>query len=126
MKSLNICALIACAVSILLVSGPASATYNYFEENGYEDELELCLQKIRPMINAGADDAVYYEVEEIDLRGPWYRFEISATKVDRTGQRSIDGYNVGCKSNRWVESVKLLERYNKQPLPVGREMFAKK
>ena len=66
-----------------------------------------------------------YEIEDIRLRGPWYRFEIKTTVVDSNGQTVVDGYRVGCKSNRWIESTQLLARRNSQALPLQLQMLAR-
>ena len=100
---------IGAAVFIAISSAKAEA-YSYFEENGYEEELALCVDLLRPSLAASAGEKVEYVVQDIDLQGPWYRFEIAATVTDVEGQIRIDGYRVGCKSNRWIESAQLDDR----------------
>ena len=88
--------------------------YNYFENNGYEDELQHCLDILRPNLGltGSSNEKVSYEITEINFRSPWYRFEIVATVSDRAGQPSLEGFRVACKSNRRIESARLLERKN--------------
>ena len=104
------------AVVLVMLSGVAQASDDYFEQYGYEEEMNRCIDLLRPSLRATASDRVIYDVQEIDLRGAWYRFEISATVVDAAGMSKIDNYRVGCQSNRWVEVARLLERPNKQQL----------
>ena len=114
------------AFAALLCCGAANANpaYDYFELYGYEDELARCVELIRPVLQAKDGEKVTYDVQEIDLRGPWYNFEISTTLVDTQGNKQVDAYKIGCRSNRWVESVKLVERRNSQPLPLRLELLA--
>ena len=99
--------------------GYSSLTYaewdyedNYHALYGYEDELENCVDILRPSL-AGVDtDRVTYVVEKIYLHGPWYRFEIEASTYDSTGQRQLHNFRVACKSNRWIEKARLMERPN--------------
>jgi len=81
--------------------GYSSLTYaeydyedNYHALYGYEDELENCVDILRPSLAGENTDRVSYVVEEIYLHGPWY------------------GFRVACKSNRWIEKARLMERPN--------------
>ena len=96
----------------------AAAAYDYLEMYGYEDELARCIDLIRPALQAREGEKVTYDVQKIDLRGPWYNFAIGMTLVDRQGNKQIDNYKVGCKANRWVASARLVERRNTEPLPM--------
>ena len=115
-------------VAALVVSTSASAyePYEYFERHGYEDELQRCVESLRPVLDVSDGDQVSYIVDEIDLRGPWYRFEIAATLVNKDGDTELDNFRIGCKSNRWIAEVRLIERDNIQTLQVeGTEVLAK-
>ena len=85
---------------------------NYHALYGYEDELENCVDILRPSLAGDNTDRVSYVVEEIHLHGPWYRFEIKATTYDSAGQRQLEGFRVACKSNRWIEKARLMKRPN--------------
>jgi len=87
--------------------------YKYFEHHGYDSELQHCVELLRPTLNAPADGKIQYLLQEVKLRGPWYRFEIQASVFDSDGAVSLDGFKVLCKSNRWIESARLIERRNK-------------
>jgi hypothetical protein len=91
----------------------------------YEKDLQPCLDMLRPALNMSNGDQVTYLITEVDSHGNWYRFEISATKVNQSGKVEIDSYNVGCKSNHRVAAIRLLERENEQQLPLNGELFAK-
>jgi hypothetical protein len=114
------------ALMLLFANSIAGATDSYFEQYGYEDEINRCISLLRPSLGAASNDRVTYEIQEIDLRGPWYRFEISASVVDVTGQMKLDAFKVGCKANRWVETAQLMERPNAQQLALNSELFASK
>lgn len=86
--------------------------YDYHELYGYEDEVESCVDILRPNIDAAFDERVEYIVEDIDLRGPWYKFELSAYVYAADGEKTLDGFNVACKSNRWITSARLIDRPN--------------
>ena len=127
MKALNLRneVVLAMAATVgILAAGVANA--DYFERNGYEDEMNRCIDLIQPSMQAVKSGKVIYDVQEIDLRGPWYQFEISVTVEDEAGARRIDGYKVGCKSNRWIETAELKERRNTEQLPVEMELLASK
>lgn len=90
----------------------AMASYNYFEQYGYEPQLQRCVDLLRPAVTGSPGDQVRFEVEEIKLRGPWFRFEISTTVRDQTGRVRLNDYKVGCKANRWVAKTRLIRRPN--------------
>jgi len=100
------------AAVMALSSTGALAEYNYHESYGFEDEIKQCVEIIRPVLGINSTEKVVYDVQEIDLQGPWYRFEITAVIVDEAGIVQLDGFNFGCKSNRWIESASLLDRRN--------------
>ena len=112
---------IVASISLLTVSA-ANAEYNYFETHGYQDELKTCIDVLRSNLDLRDDDVVSYEVEKIDLRGPWYRFDIVTTVTDGAGQERLGEFEIGCKSNRWIVSARLIERVNNpssyQPITV--------
>jgi len=112
-----------------LASASASAQGQYplslDQRISYEKDLQPCLDLLRPALNVSTGDQVTYLITQVDTHGNWYRFEISATKVNQSGQVEIDGYNVGCKSNHRVDAIRLLERDNEQELPLNGELFAK-
>jgi lysyl-tRNA synthetase class II len=100
----------------LSLSSVAQAEYDY-EDNyhalyGYEDELQQCVELLRPSVETEQADRITYQVQEIDLHGPWYKFEIAATTYLADGQKIVDGFRVACKSNRWIEQARLIERRN--------------
>ena len=111
----RIIVMIAAAVS-LFTAGTASAENSYLEQYGYEEEMNRCIDLLRPALQLAELGKVTYDVQEIDLRGPWYQFEISVTVEDESGTKLLDGYKVGCKSNRWIESAQLKYRRNSQEL----------
>jgi hypothetical protein len=86
--------------------------YNYLETYGYDMELQHCVELLRPTLGATVNEKVKYAVEDIVLRGPWYRFEISASVFGADGSTRVDGFKVLCKSNRWIQSAHLFERKN--------------
>jgi hypothetical protein len=86
--------------------------YNYLETYGFDMELQHCVELLRPSLGAVENEKVKYVVEDITLRGPWYRFEITATVIGVDGSTRVDGFKVLCKSNRWIQSAKLIERRN--------------
>jgi hypothetical protein len=107
-----------------MLTGTAQAEYDY-EDNyhalyGYEDELQVCVDLLRPSMGIEQVDRVTYQVEEIDLHGPWYKFEIVASTYLSSGQPVTDGFRVACKSNRWIEQARLIERSN--PASVDRAL----
>ena len=105
--------LLVAVVSMLFVATVrADANLNYAEEYSYRERLMQCVDKLRPIFQPLASDRVIYNVEEIELRGPWYRFEISTTIVAEDGTSVLDDYKVGCKANRWIDSTRLLSRRN--------------
>ena len=97
--------------------------YNYLETHGFDMELQHCVDLLRPTLGAVENEKVKYVVEDVALRGPWYRFEITATVIGVDGSTRIDGFKVLCKSNRWIQSAKLIERKN-DPL-VDRNLVVK-
>jgi hypothetical protein len=116
---------------LLAASGSVSASeqgqypLSSSQRISYEKDLQPCLDILRPALNISTGDQVTYLITEVDSHGNWYRFEISATKINHSGQVEIDGYNVGCKSNHRVAAIRLLERENEQQLPLNGELFAK-
>lgn len=112
------------AILGVLVTGQAYAAYGYFTRQDYEDEVNRCIDLLRPALSAKDGDRVIYDIQEIELRGPWYQFEISATVIDAGGVTTVDGFRVGCKANRWVESAKLAERENDRQLNASLELLA--
>jgi hypothetical protein len=117
------------ALLVALGSASASAQAQYLlspdQRNAYENDLQQCIDMLRPALNMSTGDQVTYLITEVDSHGNWYRFEISATKVNQSGQVEIDGYNVGCKSNHRVAASRLMQRENEQQLPLNGELFAK-
>ena len=130
MKCPKTCGIAVAAQLLLWTATTATAdtarqvSLKYFEQRGYQDELLLCADLLRPVLAAGQGDRVSYVVDEIELRGPWYRFEIAATVVSAAGETVLEDYRVGCKSNRWIESARLLARHNAQELPVDLAQLA--
>jgi len=57
---------------------------------------------------------------------PQKKLEISTSIVDTAGRIKLDGFKVGCKANRWVETAQLLERRNSQQLALDTELYASK
>jgi hypothetical protein len=102
----------------MLAGGVASAEPLFFDQNGYQDEMHRCIDLLRPALQSVETGKVIYDVQDIELRGPWYQFEISVTVEDAAGNKRLDGYKVGCQSNRWVEIARLEDRRNAQKLPV--------
>jgi hypothetical protein len=103
------------ALASVFAADTASADYRpykYLEHNGFDTELQHCIELLRPTLNAPAESKVEYLVEDVRLRGPWYRFELTASVVESNGTVSLDGFKVLCKSNRWVDSARLIERRN--------------
>jgi len=99
----------------ILVATTAQAEYrpyNYLETYGFDMELQHCVELLRPSLGAVENEKVKYVVEDVTLRGPWYRFEIAATVIGVDGSTRVDGFKVLCKSNRWIQSAKLIERKN--------------
>jgi hypothetical protein len=113
-------------VVFMLMTGVASATNLTLERNAYADELDRCIDLIRPSVQAGDVGKITYDVQEIDLRGPWYEFEISVSVEGENGAMQLDGYKVGCKSNRWIDASKLQARRNIEKLPLTMELVASK
>ncbi len=109
----------------LATAAQGAAEYNYFTQHGYEDEINRCIDLLRPALGAQAGDKVVYDIQEIQLRGPWYQFEISTTIIDPKGNISVDDYMVGCKANRWIDSVQLAERRNTTQLKSSKNVFAR-
>ena len=91
---------------------PEYRPYNYLETYGYDMELQHCVELLRPTLGATENEKVKYVVGDIALRGPWYRFEISASVFGADGSTRVDGFKVLCKSNRWIQSAQLIERKN--------------
>jgi len=112
MKYRNTGKVVVATLLTTLTAGNALAEWDYHETHGYEDELARCVDLIRPVIGLENTDKVTYDVQEIDLHGPWYKFEISTTIVDDDGTTQIDSFNVGCKSNRRISATELLDRTN--------------
>ena len=113
------------AILSVLVTGQAYAAYGYFTRYDYEDEVYRCIDLLRPALSAKDGDKVIYDIQEIELRGPWYQFEISATVIDADGVTTVDGFKVGCRANRWVEKAQLAERENDRQLSVKLELLAR-
>lgn len=109
---------VAVAAVGMLAGGLAAAESLYFEQNAYQEEMHRCIDLLRPALQSVAAGKVIYDVQEIELRGPWYEFEISVTVEDPAGNKRLDGYKVGCQSNRWVEMARLEDRRNNEKLPV--------
>ena len=124
MKALVCRGAIYTAILGVLVTGQAYAAYGYFTRDDYQDEVNRCIDLLRPALSAQDGDKVIYDIQEIELRGPWYQFEISASVVDADGTTRVDGFKVGCKANRWIEKAQLAERKNKQQLTNGLELLA--
>ncbi|MEJ2138335.1 MAG: hypothetical protein P8Y61_02600 [Gammaproteobacteria bacterium] len=121
----NVCrGAIYAAILGVLVTGQAYAAYGYFTRDDYEDEVNRCIDLLRPALSAKDGDRVIYEIQEIELRGPWYQFEISATVVDAGGVTTVDGFRVGCKANRWVERAELAARDNGRELDTAPGLLA--
>jgi hypothetical protein len=111
LKTLGIGVILA-SVLITSVAQAEYRPYNYLETYGYDMELQHCIELLRPTLGATENEKVKYSVEDIALRGPWYRFEISASVFGADGSTRVDGFKVLCKSNRWIQSAKLIERRN--------------
>ena len=111
LKTLGISVILA-SVLIASMARAEYRPYNYLEAYGYDMELQHCVELLRPTLGAAKDEQVKYVVEDITLRGPWYRFEISASVFGADGSTRVDGFKVLCKSNRWIQSAKLIERRN--------------
>ncbi len=109
-----------------LATGIANAEVSYFERNGYEEEMNRCIDLLQPAMQSINSGKIIYDVQQIDLRGPWYQFEISVSVEDEAGIKSLDSYKIGCKANRWIESAELNVRRNTQQLPVTQEPLASK
>ena len=108
----------------LLAAGIASSGNLDFVEQAYAEELNRCIDMIRPVMPASGAGKIIYDVQQIDLRGPWYQFEISVSIEEENGATKIDGYKIGCKSNRWGNSATLQARRNRQQLPTMSELLA--
>jgi len=107
------------AISVALASVFAANTahaeyksYDYFEMRGYDSELQQCVELLRPTLGAVQNERTRYTVEDIDLRGPWYSFEIVASVFGIDGRKRVDSFKVRCKSNRWTDSARLIKRKN--------------
>lgn len=120
-----LCGALLVALGSAAVSAQAQYPLSHDQRTAYENDLQQCIDLLRPALNMSIGDQVTYLITEVDSHGNWYRFEISATKVNQSGQVEIDGYNVGCKSNHRVAETRLLERDNEQQLPLNGELFAK-
>jgi hypothetical protein len=106
---------IAVALASIFAATTAQADYrpyNYLETYGYDMELQHCVELLRPTLGAEQNEQVKYVVQDVALHGPWYRFEIKASVIGVDGDARIDGFKVLCKSNRWLESARLIERRN--------------
>ena len=103
----------------------ASPEFNYFEEYAYQDAMMRCVATLRPVLEVQDTDTVSYIIQEIDLKGPWYRFEISATVLDSEGNTQIDDFQVGCKANRWIDETRLLARRNAESLILKLDLLAR-
>jgi len=112
------------ALAGLLAVGSAQAKDSFIERYQYQDEMNRCIDLLRPAVQADESGKVLYNVQEIDRRGQWYKFEIDITVTDASGAKTVDGYRVGCEANRWTEVAKLLERDNNESLPLQRELLA--
>jgi hypothetical protein len=102
----------AAAMLGVFAAGSASAEYDYHQSYGYEEQLAQCLDILRPNLQLQKGEQVSYVVEEIERHGPWYEFAIVTTVTDTAGRKRLDGFEVACRSNRWINSAKLLERAN--------------
>lgn len=120
-----LCAVVALVCAGLIVgTARASATYDYFEQYGYDEELRRCFELLKPELDVRATDTVAWEVAEIDRQGPWYRFEILTTVTDFEGDTVVDGYRAGCMANRWISATRLIERDNSDLPVAGNERLA--
>jgi len=104
----------------------ASAGNLDFEQHAYAIELNRCIDMLRPAMQASRASKISYDVQEIQLSGPWYQFEISVSVDRENGAERIDSYKVGCKSNRWIDSSELQVRHNAEQLPAAMELQASK
>ena len=123
--------LMTAATVSFFTTGVASAASSYLEQYGYEEEMNRCIDLLRPVMRISASQTagaakIIYDVQDVDLRGPWYRFEISVSVEDEAGAKLLDGYKVGCRSNRWIESAQLKDRRNSEELPGEMALFASK
>ena len=109
---------VAVAAVGMLAAGLAVADTLDLESSAYQQEMHRCIDLLRPALQSVEAGKIIYDVQEIDLRGPWYEFEISVTVEDSAGNKRLDGYRVGCQSNRWIEMARLEERRNAEKLPV--------
>jgi len=116
--------LVVVATVGMLTAGVAGAGDLNYAEQAYRDELNRCVALLRPAMPVTGVRKITYEVQEIELRGPWYQFEISVSVEDESGATRIGGYRVGCKSNRWIDSSTLQARRNVQSLPLTKELLA--
>ena len=117
---------IAVALASIFAATTAQADYrpyNYLETHGYDMELQHCVELLRPTLGAEQNEQVKYIVQDVTLHGPWYRFEIKASVIGVEGDARIDGFKVLRKSNRWLQSARLIERKNDPS--VSRELVVK-
>jgi hypothetical protein len=119
LDSMTVTFLKVLGISIVLASIFAATTvqaeyrpYNYLEQYGYTEELQHCVDLLRPTLNTGSEERASFVVEDIVLRGPWYRFKISASVFSADGVTRVDSFKVSCKSNRWIESARLFDMKN--------------
>lgn len=83
--------------------------YSYYELHGYNKELQHCVDLLRPNLFIQNQERASFVVDEISLRGPWYEFSISASVTSADGSERLNGFRVSCKSNRWIQSARLIE-----------------
>ena len=121
----NITGVIAAAVGMLTWGVASSGDLNLTRQ-AYEDEMNRCINLLRPLMPVNTNSKIIYDVQGIDLRGPWYLFDISVSIEDQNGVELVDGYKFGCKSNRWKDSSELQSRRNTQQLPEKMELMASK
>jgi hypothetical protein len=112
---------IAAMVMGLIAGGVSAATIpatlSLSDNSEFSEELNRCVDLLRPQVQMIGAERTVYDVQDVKLTGPWYRFEISVSVENDTGDSLLNDYRVGCSANRWVDEAYLSGRRNSETLP---------
>ena len=107
-------------VALASVAGAATAAADVPKRFAYQDELQRCVDQLRPELNLREGDRVMHFLDDTSRRGQWYRFELETTVTDEAGTVVVEGLKVNCRANRWDSRTELDYKLLAEPLRTAR------